>query len=61
MKKLFNCRRSLIAIFGISMITFLGIKNHIDTSVAISMICLGIAGANSAQGILEKKDGNKSL
>lgn len=56
MKKILNCRRSIIAIFSISALTFLGYTKSLDVSMAISGVVLAIAGSNAAQGIMTKKE-----
>lgn len=55
MKKILNCRRSLIALFSISCLTAVGIVQGIDVSFAIAGIVASIAGANSFEGATEKK------
>ena len=47
MLKIFSCRRSSIALIGISVLTFLGYTKGIDVSMAISGICLAVAGSNA--------------
>tara|TARA_Y100001936_G_C15973559_1_gene612502 strand:+ start:476 stop:634 length:159 start_codon:yes stop_codon:yes gene_type:complete len=46
MKHLWNCRRSGIAVIGLTVLA-IGLFNGIDTSSAIAMICVGIAGSNA--------------
>jgi hypothetical protein len=47
MRKLLNCRRSIIALVGIGCLTWLGLENGTDVSIAISAIVAGIAGSNA--------------
>lgn len=47
MKKLLDCRRSIIALIGISCLTFLGYTKGMDVSMAISGVCLAVAGSNA--------------
>jgi hypothetical protein len=55
MKKIWNCRRSLISLFAISCLTYLGVSHGIDVSFAIAGIVAAICGANSYQGAAEAK------
>ena len=54
MLKIFSCRRSSIALIGMCLTTFLGAYLHVDVTGALSVICLSVAAANSAQAIGEK-------
>jgi hypothetical protein len=45
-----KCRRSIIAIFAIGCLTYLGLKNGTDVSVAIAGIVAAVAGSNAYQG-----------
>jgi hypothetical protein len=47
MKKLFNCRRSILALVGLVCLTFLGFTNKLDVSLAISAIVASVAGSNA--------------
>lgn len=52
MKKIFSCRRSIIAVFGISCLTLLGMYHGVDVSgiaIAIAGIVASVAGANAYQ------------
>ena len=55
MLNILKCRRSIIALIGISVLTFLGYTKGIDVSMAISGIVLAVAGSNA----LEKRGINK--
>ena len=46
MKKIFNCRRSSLALLGM-IILGAGLFSGHDTSNAIAAICIGIAGSNA--------------
>lgn len=53
MRKILTCRRSVIAIFGIGCLTWLGLAKGIDISgiaMAISTIVASVAAANAYQG-----------
>lgn len=52
MKKIFSCRRSSLALIGM-LILAASMWSGQDTSQAIAMICIGVAGANA----YEKKGG----
>lgn len=47
MKKFFGCRRSIIAVFSIACLTYLGVSRGIDVSIAIAGIVAAVSGANS--------------
>lgn len=47
MKKIFNCRRSILAIIGIACLTYLGYANKLDVSLAVAGIVTAVAGANA--------------
>jgi len=52
MKKLLNCRRSLLAIFGMLCLTALGLKYGTDLSgiaIAISGIVASVSASNAYQ------------
>jgi hypothetical protein len=49
MRKIFNCRRSSLALIGMA-ICGAGLYHGMDTSPAIAAICIGVAGANAYQG-----------
>ena len=57
--KILNCRRSLIAILAIGCLTYLGVHNNIDVSMALASVAIGLAGANSAQNIYSGKKGKE--
>ena len=48
MKHIWNCRRSSLALLGMAILGA-GLFNGVDTSNAIAMICIGLAGANAYQ------------
>lgn len=50
MIKIFKCRRSSLALIGMTFLTYLGVKVGLDVSTAIGMVCMGVAGANAYQG-----------
>ncbi len=60
MKKLFSCRRSLIALFSIACLTLLGYSRGIDVSIAIAGIVASVAGANSYQRSVEVRCNHSS-
>lgn len=50
MKKIMNCRRSIIALVGICCLTWLGLAKGVDISgiaLAISGIVASVSGANA--------------
>jgi len=47
MKQIFNCRRSSLALIGMLILGASLIWGKYDTSAAIAMICMGVAGANA--------------
>lgn len=49
MKRIFLCRRSSLALIGMGLLTYLGIHNNLDVSLAIAGIVASIAGANAYQ------------
>jgi len=54
-RRLFTCRRTLIAITGIGACVLITWITKVDTSGAVAMIVTAIAGANAAQGVFESK------
>jgi hypothetical protein len=56
MKKLFNCRRSLVSCFGILSLTVIALVNKLDVALSIAAICGAVAGANAFQGSKEPKE-----
>lgn len=57
LRKLYTCRRTLIAISGILACVAVTLITKVDTSGAIAMIVTAIAGANAAQGVFESRSG----
>lgn len=58
MKKILNCRRSVIAIIGIGCLTLLGLYHGVDISgiaIAISGIVASVSGANAWENRGTKK------
>lgn len=49
MRKILNCRRSILALISIACLTFLGYTKGMDVSIAISTVVLAVAGANAYQ------------
>jgi hypothetical protein len=56
MKKLFNCRRSLLAILGVGCLTAISIVKGIDTSAPIAAIIMAVAASNSYQATKSKEE-----
>ncbi len=50
----FKCRRTVIALYAITCLTFLAYTKTTEAAAAISAIAMGVAAANAFQG---KKDG----
>lgn len=59
-RKLYTCRRTLIAISGIVACVGVTLITKVDTSGAIAMIVAAIAGANATQGVFESKSKSNS-
>jgi nicotinamide mononucleotide (NMN) deamidase PncC len=59
MNQLLSCRRTFIAALGIVAAMVIGLHNHADTSMAISTICSGIAGANAYAETKKSQDTEK--
>lgn len=59
MKKFLNCRRSVIAVFSIACLTYLGASRGIDTSIAIAGIVAAVCGANSYERVGKAKHTGK--
>lgn len=47
MKDLINCRRSIIAIYAITLLFVLGYTKSTEVAMSISTIAIGLAGANA--------------
>ena len=56
MKKIWNCRRSMLALIGMGLLMAMAIVNKVDTSGAIATIVLAVSASNAYQGSKEKKD-----
>jgi len=54
MKKILNCRRSLIAILAIGSLLILGLVNNADVAGTIGFIVAAVAGANAGEKVLKK-------
>lgn len=54
MRKIINCRRSIIALVGISSLTWLGLAKGIDIS-GISLAIAGIVASVSGSNAWEKR------
>lgn len=59
MPTVFECRRSTIAIFAIACLFILGFFKGVVVAEAIATVALGVAGANSVEGIFSKKKTSK--
>lgn len=58
MRKILLCRRTVVALFSISCLTFLGLYHGVDISgiaIAIAGICTAVAGANSFENVGKAK------
>ena len=53
--KILQCRRTVVALTGLLFLLVLGLTKTIEVSSHIVAIVVAIAGANAAQGIMEKK------
>jgi len=54
MNRVLSCRRTGCAVLGM-ILCAIGMYYGMDTSPAIAAICIGVAGANAAQGMKSKK------
>jgi hypothetical protein len=57
MIKLWKCRRSSLAVIGMLILAGLGAFKGMDVAMAISTICVGVAGANA----FEKRGNNNDI
>lgn len=55
MKRISNCRRSVIALVSLGLLFSLGIHNGSEVAPHIVAVVVAVCGANSMQAILEKK------
>lgn len=55
MKHLWNCRRTGVAVLGMLLLSIPLIMGKADTSTAIAMVALGLAGANSHEKAVKAK------
>lgn len=58
MKKIINCRRSIVCLIGILSLSILGFFKGADVSSGIAGICMGLAGANAGEAAFGKKTEN---
>ena len=56
MFKIFKCRRSSLALIATGLLTFLGVHNGVDTSMAIATIIGSVAAANSFENSKKGKE-----
>jgi hypothetical protein len=56
MKKILNCRRSIVALVGIGCLLALGLHNGLDVSLAIAGCVASICGANAFEASKKSKD-----
>jgi hypothetical protein len=54
-RKIVACRRSVVAIIGMVCCTAIAVVVGVDTSGAVAMICMGVAGANAAQAAISSR------
>lgn len=47
MKKILNCRRSIISILAIFLLFILGLFKGVDVAASIAAIAIGLAGSNA--------------
>jgi len=55
MLKILNCRRSSLALIGMGLLTWIGLQNGTDVSLAIAGIVGGVAASNSWQASRTKE------
>lgn len=51
MKKILNCRRSMIAVWAISCLTLLGYLKAAEVAASIASIAIAIGAANAYEGV----------
>lgn len=56
MKKVFNCRRSFLAVLSLISLTWIALENGTDVSIAITGIIAAVASANAYEKTHNKKD-----
>ncbi len=59
MHKILKCRRSTLALIGMTYLLILGLYSHADVGAQLVAIVTAVAGSNAAQAIFtarEKKD-----
>ena len=49
MLKILKCRRSSLALIGMCLLAYLGVRNGTDVSIALAGIVASVAAANSYQ------------
>lgn len=54
MKKIFTCRRTVVALFSVVCLTFLGYTKAVDVAASIAAIAMGLSAANSFEGSKKK-------
>ena len=58
MKEIFKCRRTFLAFYSVTLLAIIAYTKSIDTSMAISGIIIGIAGANAYEKRPNQKHSN---
>lgn len=54
--KIIYSRRSFVALFSIFCLTLIALINHVDTSMSIATVAVGLAASNSYQKKGQVKD-----
>ena len=54
MKRIWSCRRSMLALIGMCLLTAMGCYLKTDVSGALATIILAVAASNAAQAVGEK-------
>lgn len=49
LKSLLLCRRTFVALFSVSCLTWIGLTTTTDVAAAIAAVAIGLAGSNAAQ------------
>jgi hypothetical protein len=57
MKRVWSCRRTFVALVGMTMLLALGLINHADVAGSIATICMALAGANAAEAAVKHTKG----
>lgn len=60
MKPWYKCRRTIVGLYGLTLLFVLGLQTKAEVAGAMATIVLAIAGANAAQSSFESKNAVQS-